>query len=685
MGFLNPWFLLAGAAVLVPLFLHLFYRRESKTFAFPAIRYLLRTERERASQIRAQQLLLLLLRAAIVVVLALAGGRAYLRGAGGSHEPTALALVLDNSMSTTAVVGGRRHLDTLKAAARVSVAGAGHDDLIWVIGAGTPWRRAVPGGAALALAAVDSVRPAHGRAEMVEAVARARALVAQSGLPAREVHVFTDLQATAFDGGVEDAGDPSVPVVVFGLPAGSGRLPGGQGGRADDGDGDGREGGSRGREEAGGGPNRGVERVVFGGGLAPLAGRRTQVSALVAGGTPGDTVAARLHLGDQVRAASRAPVGTAATFPAGPFRAGRVEGWVEIDPDPLTADDRRYFSFAVRDPPLAALVGQAPFFVREAMAVLEDSERVSLAAPRSAAVLVSAGGEGLEAATAGRPGGSVGRRVVVFPLADAALLPALNLRLAAAGIPFRYAAAGVGPGVLRVAEHALPVDLAGIEVRRRFAVEPAGAAPARASSLVLATLSNGDPWLLAGAAPEGRNYVLIASPLDEGSTSLPVSAAMIPLIEWAVDHGTGGRSDEGALAGEVFLPAPAATTVVDPEGARHRVDGDQPFPASTAGLYRVLAGDSVLETIAVNPPAAETNLTPLSRAALVQALPGAVAVVDDAGDWEREIFRARRGMEPWRLLALVLLALVVVESGAAASAKLLSRTRNAAAPGPAGD
>ncbi len=669
MGFLNPWFLAAGTAVLVPLFLHLFYRRESKTFAFPAIRYLLRTERERASQIRAQQLLLLLLRGAIVVLLALAGARVHLRGGAGSHEPTALALVLDNSMSTTVVDGGRRHLDALKAAARVSVAQAGHDDVIWVIGAGTPWERAVPGGAAQALAAVDSVRPAHGRAEMARVVARARALVAQSGLSAGEVHVFTDLQATAFDGVEEGAGDPSVPVVIFGLPAAGASLQGEADGRA--------------RAAGGGGLNRGVERVVFDGGLAPLAGRRAHVSALVSGGAPGDTVVARLYVGDQVRAAGRAPVGAAATLPAGPFRAGRIEGWVEIDPDPLTADDRRYFSFAVREPPLAALAGDAPLFAREALAVLEESGRVALVAPGSAEVLVSAGGEGLEPAAAGRQG-STGRRAVVFPLADAALLPALNRRLADAGIPFRYAAAAAASGALRVAEHALPVDLAGLEVRHRFAVEPAGAGPAAAASRVLATLSNGDPWLLAGVAPQGGSYVLIASPVDEESTSLPVSAAMLPLVEWAVEHGagTGGAGTQGAVAGEAFVPSPAASTIVDPQGAPHRVDGDQPFPAATAGLYRVMAGDSVLETIAVNPPAAETDLTPLSPAALVQALPGAVAVVDDADEWRGEIFRAKRGLEPWRLLALALLALALVESAAAASTRVLSRTQGAAAPGP---
>lgn len=658
MGFLNPWFLLAGIAVLVPLCLHLFFRRESKTFAFPAIRYLLRTERERASRIRAQQLLLLLMRAAIVVLLTAAGARAHFRGDGGSHEPTALALVLDNSMSTTVVAGGRRHLDVLKAVARVSVAGAGPDDVIWVIGAGTPWERAVPGGAAQALGAVGAVRPAHGRAEMAEVVGRARALVAQSRLAAREVHVFTDLQATAFERVAEDDGDSNVPVVVFGLPA-------------------------RGEADV---ANRGVGGLVFGGGLAPLAGRRTQVSALVSGGTPGDTVAARLFVSDQFRAAGRVPVGAVATLPAGPFGRGKIEGWVEIDPDPLTADDRRYFSLAVREPPLVAVAGDAPFFVREAIAVLNETDRLSLAAPGAAAVLLSAGGEGLDATATGQSEADGERVAFVFPLADAALLPALNRSLAEAGIPFRYGAASGGSGTLRLREHDLPIDLGALEVRRRFAVEPAGGGSAAASSRVLATLTNGEPWLWAGTGVEGRAYALIASPLDEASTSLPLSAAMLPLIEWAVEHeaGSSGEAD-GAVAGEAFFPTPAATKVVDPEGGEHPVDGDQPFFASMAGLHRVMAGDSVLETLAVNPPATETDLTPLSRAALGQALPGTVAVVADAGDWGREIFRARRGREPWRLLALALVALVLVEGGAAASARVFSRNASAAGPGAASE
>lgn len=653
MGFLNPLFLLAGVVVLVPIILHLFHRQESRTFTFPAILYLLRTERDHARQIRTQQLLLLLLRAAIVVLLVLLGARMHFPGPGGSHEPTALALVLDNSMSATIIEDGERRLDTLKAVARRSVAGASHEDVIWVLRAGTPWEPAVPGGVAQALAAVDATESAHTHGDLSSAVARARALVGQSQLPNREVHVFTDLQATAFAGTPATADD--VPVVVFGAPAG---------------------------EPA----NRGITDITFGDGLPPLAGRRTEAAVSIAGGEAGDTVGVRLYVGGQLRAAATAPAGATVRLPAGPFPSGRVEGYAEIDPDPLTADDRRYFSFSVRDPTPVALLGPAPFFLTEALAVLEESDRISIGGAARAATLISVGGEGLD-----RRG--LTQSAFVIPVADPSQLPALNRRLAEAGIPHRYDAGA--PEGARVAPGDFAIDLADIEVRRYFPV--ASTAPARAGgdssrdpvadngtapeqrvaaprSEAVVSLANGDPWLVSGRGATGP-YTLLASPLDDRSTSLPVSAAMIPLLEWAIEQGAGtGGLPREVIAGAGFRPPPAATAVRTPDGAAHAVDGDQPFPATaTAGLYRVLAGDSVLQTVPVNSPASETDLRPASTSEVRRAVPGVTAVVDDAAAWPRHIFRAGRGPEPWRLLAVLILALLVAETVVAASRALRAR------------
>ncbi len=627
MGFLNPLFLLAGAVVLVPIILHLFYRQESKTFTFPAIRYLLRTEREHARQIRTQQLLLLLLRAGIVVLLVILGARIHLAGAGGSHDPTALAVVIDNSLSTSIIQDGRRLLDTLKAAARRSVASAGHDDVIWVLRAGTPWEPAVPGGATQALSAIDATVPAHTFGDLGQAVGRARALVEQSDLSGREVHVFTDLQATALPETPLVAAD--VPVVVFGAPP-------------------------RGAD------NLGIAEVTFGGGLPPLAGRRTEAAVSIVGAPADDTVGVRLYIGGQVRAAARASAGATVRLPAGPFPAGRVEGHVEIDADPLTADDRRYFSFTVRDPTPVAVLGPAPIFLTEGLAVLAESERIALGPAARATTLVSVGGEGLE-----RRG--LTQSALVVPHADPARLPALNRRLAEAGIPYRY---GPAAGGARVAGSGIPVDLGGVDVRRYFRLSPADANAGGA----LASLSTGDPWLVAGTGPAGP-YILLASPLDEASTSLPVSAAMIPLLEWAVELWTPGGGETGSVtSGTNFRPSPTATLVRDPAGTEYPVDGDQPFLATAlSGLYRVLAGDSVLGTIPVNPPARESELAPASAREVRRAIPGTRDIVNEVSSWPRHIFRAGRGPEPWRPIALLLLALLLAETAVAASRALWSR------------
>ena len=630
MGFLNPLFLVAGAAVLVPVILHLFYRQESRTFTFPAIRYLLRTEKDHARRIRTQQLLLLVLRVAIVVLLVVLGGRIHFPGPGGSHDPTALALVLDNSLSTTIIEEGRRRLDTLKAVAHKSVEAAGYDDVIWVVRAGSPWEVAVPGGIEQAAIAIEETGPSHARGDLSSAIRRARALVGQSSLPHREVHVFTDLQATAFSEPVGD--DDEIPVIVFAAPV----------------------------DEPG---NRGIERVSIGGGLPPLQGRRTDAAISIAGGAGTDTVGVRLYVGGQVRAAAMAPAGATVRLPVGPFPSGRVDGYAEIDPDPLTGDDRRFFSFTVRDPAPVAVLGPAPFFLTEALAVLQESERISLGGAARAATLISLGGEGLERRSAAQS-------VVVVPLADPARLPALNRRLAEAGVPFRYES-GPDEGA-RVVRSDLPVDLGGLDVRRFFRLAPVESG--EGSNGTGAVLSTGDPWLVTGSAPTGP-YVLFATPMDEQSTNLPVSAAMIPLLEWVIERWFGdGTGNAAVTAGMDFRPPPTASAVRAPDGIVHQVDGDQPFlETAQAGIYHVLAGDSILESIPVNPPTAETDLTPASRGEVRRTVPGVHDITDDAASWSRQIFRAGRGPEPWRPLAATILVLLVLETAVAASRALRTR------------
>ncbi|MDE3128448.1 MAG: BatA domain-containing protein, partial [Gemmatimonadota bacterium] len=117
MSFLSPWLLALGAAAAVPLLLHLLRRRIGTRVEFPAARYLARAEREHSRTLRLRNLVLMVARVAAVLLVALAAARPAARWLGRGHGPTALAVVLDNSMSTTAVEQGRPLLAHLEALA----------------------------------------------------------------------------------------------------------------------------------------------------------------------------------------------------------------------------------------------------------------------------------------------------------------------------------------------------------------------------------------------------------------------------------------------------------------------------------------------------------------------------------------------------------------------------------------
>ena len=104
MSFLAPIWLVLTAAVAVPLFLHLMRRRIDLRREFPAARYLLRAEKENVRRLKLRNLLLMMLRTLTLLFLALAAARPIGALLGSGHVPSAIAVVVDNSMSTGAIV-----------------------------------------------------------------------------------------------------------------------------------------------------------------------------------------------------------------------------------------------------------------------------------------------------------------------------------------------------------------------------------------------------------------------------------------------------------------------------------------------------------------------------------------------------------------------------------------------------
>jgi hypothetical protein len=103
-SFTLPWALLGLTAAGIPLFLHLVRRQEPHEVVFPAVRYLEDTTRDHHRRLQLRNLLLLFLRTLLIIALVLAAAGATInRGGLGSHAPSALALVVDNSASSAAV------------------------------------------------------------------------------------------------------------------------------------------------------------------------------------------------------------------------------------------------------------------------------------------------------------------------------------------------------------------------------------------------------------------------------------------------------------------------------------------------------------------------------------------------------------------------------------------------------
>lgn len=627
-GFLAPALLALLAVAAVPILLHLLQRHQGRRVVFPAIRYLRLAEREHARRIRLRQLLLLLLRVAAIVALALAAARPFLRSGRGEHRPTALAIVLDNSLSTSLVDGDARVLDELKALALAATASAGPEDRFWLIAAAQPWEASPPGTAAEVADRIRAVRVVAGGADLAGSVERARNILA-AGAEGRatEIHVLTDGQATEFTTPATSADGADPPLLVL-------------------------------ARDSDAPANLGVSRVTLEGGLAPRAGQRIAVAVSLAG--TGDSATLRLLAHDTLRAAGRGSAGAASLLALPSQPPGVLEGRVELDPDALRADDRRFFATVVLPPPAVALAGDAPF-VDRALDILAAAGRVRRAAPRDADVLISAGGAGV--------GGGRAGAFVVIPPPDPVRLPALNRALATARIPWRVEALPEGSGDRAVVDGDAELHdvLADVDLRTPYALVPLGDA---VEGSVRVRLESGAPWVVAGTLAGGRRYLLLAGALDGETGDVAGSAAMVPLLDRLVG-GWATPIPEGAdVAPGEPLPLPGrADGLVDPTGSRTTVEGGAPLRAPSApGVYRVVAGDSLLATFAVNPPPRESDLTPATEAQ-VEAVLGAGFRSVSAEEWGDEIFQARRGREAWRWLAAAALILLLAEMSVAASGR----------------
>lgn len=605
MSLLAPLYLLLGAAALVPLLIHLLRRRIGTRLDFPAARYLARAEQEHSRSLRLRNILLMVLRVAIVLFVATAAARPVARLAGAGHGPTALAIVLDNSLSTTVVVDGRPLLEQFRALARDVLSQANATDRLALV---TADGRVRGGSKATLREELDRMEPLSGAGDLRLAMTRAAGALRSAGLESRQIVLLTDGQRTTWN----DQSDVGDAQVLLWLPGGA--PP----------------------------PNRAVSSAVA------RPERWTPRGAVLARIMSKDSSTYRITLGGRSLARGTAAPNEEVVVRAAPPERGWLDGTVELEPDELPGDDARHFAVWIGAPPGIAVSPNAGPFVRSAVDVLKGSARVTDG--RDIAIVP---GDELSALPA----------LIVAP-SDPVRIGAANRALERAGIPWRFGAPQRGNVTVTAVRDSASSDstqAAFVDVAASLRYELVAQAGADADTLARV---GQEPWIVAGP-----RYAIVASPIDPAATSFPIRAAFVPWLATVLTERLVGEPGGvvNATPGEV-LPRPRwADALEGSGGARVALSDQLEAPARTGTYFLDRAGRRV-GAIVVNPEWRESVLDRLSASELARHIRARqVLPARDRAQFSSFSFRSagRQSIaEPLLIVALVLLGLEAYFVGA---------------------
>ena len=390
MSFLAPLYLLLGGAVAVPLLLHLLRRRIGARLEFPAARYLLRAEKENSRTLRIRNLLLMMLRIAALLAITVAAARPVARWLGAGHGPTALAIVVDNSLSSSVVVNGRPLLDQFKGMAKDVLSNATPSDRLWLVTIDGHVRGGTP---AVLRDEVNRLEAIAGAGDPATSLSRAASVVRASGLEAKQVALVTDGQRTEWQR-TPSIADAQVLVYVP-----TTRPP----------------------------ANRAVT-------LAEARPTRwTPRGSVAARFLSHDSTTYRITLNGRTFARGTAAPNEEVVVHASPPERGWLAGTVELEPDELAGDNVRNFAVWIGPAPGVSGLPSAGPFVKSALDVLRSSERIV---------------DGHDITVVGADELSSLPALITAPL-DPVKLGAANRAMERAAIPWRFGSRRAGDAAVR--------------------------------------------------------------------------------------------------------------------------------------------------------------------------------------------------------------------------------------------
>jgi hypothetical protein len=219
--FLYPAFLFGLAAAALPILIHLLNRRRLKRVKFPAVRFILLSQKRISRSYRLRHWLLLALRTLAVICLALLlANPIFQTGAGlfAGGGPVLLVVVLDNSLSMK-WAGDGNGFKQAKEAARLLIAGLNDGDRAALIPTNIDEKESfrLKSQKDVLLRELDAIEIADGTANLSAALGKAYELL-QEPAGEKEIRFITDLGLTGWDQfslASMKRVDPSIPLKLI--------------------------------------------------------------------------------------------------------------------------------------------------------------------------------------------------------------------------------------------------------------------------------------------------------------------------------------------------------------------------------------------------------------------------------------------------------------------------------------
>lgn len=707
MTFLNALMLFGLVAVAVPIILHLFHRQRVSTVDFSSVIFIRDHHMQRSRALRLRELLLLLLRTLIVLLLVLAFARPVIEGLAGAllgssvEQRSVFAIILDNSYS----MGAGRFGDTPFNAARaeagriVDAMQPGDEGLIILTAAPPEAVPPVPTDRTAALSSrLAEAEVSESSGDIAGAVRLARRKLSGIVSAHKSIYLLSDLQRSDWENlaesiAVSETESPApsespVPIYIYPFDAGS----------VD---------------------NASIDEVSVSEGLLI----RNQPERIVATFTFRNGVAAGTNQTRQTRWTreirlvmngmnrdSRQVTAEAGAAGSVQFNVvidtpGRYTGYVELDEDDVTADNRRYFTLEVPNAFGVTAVGQSEsaYFIEQVLKpsgglvtpvdVQTASADVLNSDLYDRGVLIVDGGAELTPARLSSLERYVSSGGGVLVFLGEGLDPAdygngFFTGVFGCSITARRGTPGSKSAFHRMDQvdsehpvfrfdgrHAETLSTGEARFYASYAVD------AGLESRVIARFMDGTPAVLEGRYGNGR-ALLVASDLNTGWSDLALRSAFVPFMHRSVRylHPSVTVAEGGHLAGKpivrpmtdlradagLYLEYPSGRTeTVNTRAGRRGITVEVP-DTRQPGVYTLWDGDAVVQAFAVNPDTRESDLarfTPAEAAGMFAAGTDVVLLDPaDAPDVPRGgTFGAAGGYEIWKSLIVFAMVLILAE------------------------